>query len=105
MGFVAAPELGHQAVDLAVLALSRLSHRGGLDADGKSGDGAGLLIQVPHRLFGGEVAIAALFEWDDRGREIVAEAVAAGGLRLLDWRPVPVGSTPLRRNARRWLAS
>jgi glutamate synthase (ferredoxin) len=100
MGFVAAPELGRQAVDLAVLALARLSHRGGLDADGKSGDGAGLLIQVPHRLFGGEVAVAALFEWDDRGREIVAEAIATSGLRLLDWRRVPVDAESLGEQAR-----
>ncbi|TMG62335.1 MAG: hypothetical protein E6H86_10540, partial [Chloroflexi bacterium] len=49
MGFVATPELGHEAVALGVQALARLAHRGGLDADGKSGDGAGLLIQVPHR--------------------------------------------------------
>jgi len=50
MGFVATTQLGHDAVALGVQALARLAHRGGLDADGKSGDGAGLLIQVPHRL-------------------------------------------------------
>src|SRR5438128_1171739 len=44
MGFVTTPETGHEAVALAVSALGRLAHRGGLDADGKSGDGAGLLI-------------------------------------------------------------
>jgi len=56
MGFVATPELGHEAVSLGAQALARLAHRGGLDADGKSGDGAGLLIQVPHRLIGSELA-------------------------------------------------
>src|SRR5205085_11142825 len=64
MGFVATPELGHDAVEHGVRALARLAHRGGLDADGKSGDGAGLLIQVPARLMGGAVAVVALFEWD-----------------------------------------
>src|SRR2546429_6605204 len=59
MGFVATPELGHQAVGLGVRALARLAHRGGLDADGKSGDGAGLLIQVPQRLLGGQYGLAA----------------------------------------------
>jgi glutamate synthase (ferredoxin) len=100
MGFVATPELGHQAVALGVQALARLSHRGGLDADGKSGDGAGLLIQVPRRLLGGEVAVAALFEWDDRGREIVAESIETSGLRLLDWRRVPVDAESLGERAR-----
>src|SRR5713226_672966 len=73
MGFVATPQLGHESVSLGVHALARLSHRGGLDADGKSGDGAGLLIQVPHRLVGGEVGVAVLFEWDQRARTIVAD--------------------------------
>src|SRR5450759_5010081 len=100
MGFVAAPELGRQAVDLAVLALARLSHRGGLDADGKSGDGAGLLIQVPHRLLGGDFAVAALFEWDARARDIVAESVASSGLQLVEWRQVPVDSESLGERAR-----
>jgi glutamate synthase (ferredoxin) len=100
MGFVATPELGHEAVVLSVQALARLSHRGGLDADGKSGDGAGLLIQVPRRLLGGEVAVAALFEWDERGREIVAEAIAASGLQLVDWRRVPVDTESLGERAR-----
>jgi len=99
MGFVAAPELGHRAVALGVEALARLSHRGGLDADGKSGDGAGLLIQVPHRLLGGEFAVAALFEWDGRARDIVAESIAASGLDLLEWRSVPVAPDSLGERA------
>ncbi|MGA8922133.1 MAG: hypothetical protein WB682_03235, partial [Candidatus Dormiibacterota bacterium] len=80
MGFVSTPRLGHQAVELGVRALARLSHRGGLDADGKSGDGAGLLIQLPHRLLGGRFAVASLFEWDARARGLVTDALAASGL-------------------------
>jgi glutamate synthase domain-containing protein 2/glutamate synthase domain-containing protein 1/glutamate synthase domain-containing protein 3 len=99
MGFVATPELGHQAVALGVQALARLSHRGGLDADGKSGDGAGLLIQVPHRLLGGDFAVAALFAWDDRARDVVAESLAAGGMQLLEWRKVPVDVESLGERA------
>src|SRR5213076_3395367 len=90
MGFVSTPEAGHEAVALGVGALARLAHRGGLDADGKSGDGAGLLIQVPHRLLGGNFAVAALFEWDPRARAIVEAAVTDGGMRLADWREVPL---------------
>jgi len=94
MGFVATPELGHEAVALGVQALARLAHRGGLDADGKSGDGAGLLIQVPHRLLGGPFAVAALFEWDDRARGLVEDAAAGVGMRVAAWRA--------SRTNRRW---
>jgi glutamate synthase (ferredoxin) len=99
MGFVATPGLGHEAVSLGAQALARLAHRGGLDADGKSGDGAGLLIQVPLRLLGGEVAVAVLFEWDKRARRIVADAVASAGLELLSWRAVPVDPGSLGERA------
>lgn len=94
------PELGHEAVALGVQALARLSHRGGLDADGKSGDGAGLLIQVPHRLLGGEFAVAALFEWDERAKDIVAESIEAGGMQLVEWRQVPIDPESLGDRAR-----
>ena len=100
MGFVATPELSHESVALGVQALARLSHRGGLDADGKSGDGAGLLIQVPQRLLGGEVAVAVLFEWDERARGIVAESLQASGLSLADWRAVPIDPDSLGDKAR-----
>jgi len=100
MGFVSTPELGHEAVALGVGALSRLAHRGGLDADGKSGDGAGLLIQVPARLLGGDLAVAALFAWDGRGRHIVEEAAASLGMRVVDWRKVPVDAETLGGRAR-----
>ena len=99
MGFVATPELGHEAVSLGAQALARLAHRGGLDADGKSGDGAGLLIQVPQRLLGGDVGVAVLFEWDKRARRVVADAVASAGLELLSWRAVPVDPRSLGERA------
>src|SRR5436305_9142386 len=100
MGFVATPGLGHEAVSLGVTALARLSHRGGLDADGKSGDGAGLLIQVPQRLLGGAYAVVCLFEWDDRAREVVEEALTGAGMRVTTWRTVPVDPETLGSRAR-----
>ena len=101
MGFVALPGAPpcHRVVELGVEALARLAHRGGLDADGRSGDGAGLLVQVPRRLLG-EVAVVALFEWDERGRSLIEEALAAGGLRLREWRRVPVDPDSLGDRAR-----
>src|SRR5689334_15916238 len=95
MGFVATPELGHEAVALGVTALARLAHRGGLDADGKSGDGAGLLIQVPERLLGGKLAVVVLFEWDSRARDMVEQH-----LKVAAWRPVPVDVDSLGERAR-----
>ena len=100
MGFVATPELGHEAVALGVQALARLAHRGGLDADGKSGDGAGLLIQVPHRMLGGAFAVVSLFAWDERAQAIVEEAVARHGMRLATWRAVPLDPDSLGSRAR-----
>src|ERR1700746_3471619 len=37
----------HEIVERALTALLRLAHRGGVDADGRSGDGAGLLMAIP----------------------------------------------------------
>src|SRR5258708_15336504 len=52
-GFVA--RLGgvasHDIINYALAALERLTHRGGVDADGASGDGAGLLTSLPHSFF------------------------------------------------------
>src|SRR5215472_9697039 len=49
VGFLA--QLGgpgsHELVERALEALARLAHRGGVDADGRSGDGAGLLTAIP----------------------------------------------------------
>ncbi|HSK46293.1 MAG TPA: glutamate synthase large subunit [Candidatus Binatia bacterium] len=51
-GFVVRPGGGatHEVVDRALVALQRLSHRGGIDADASSGDGAGLLTAIPQRM-------------------------------------------------------
>jgi len=95
MGFVATPDMGHAAVSHGVRALARLAHRGGLDADGKSGDGAGLLIQVPDRLLGGRCAVVVLFAWDERAQRLVEEHV-----RVAAWRRVPVDIDSLGERAR-----
>src|SRR3984893_5468931 len=103
MGFVATPGRApsHRVVELGALALARLGPRGGLDANGKSGDGAGLLIQVPRRLFGEDTAVAVLFEWDDRARPALERAIAAQGMRLLDWRRPRLEPSALGERARR----
>jgi len=103
MGFIAttAPLPSHEVVAQGVTALARLAHRGGLDADGQSGDGAGLMIQVPRQLFGAHTAVAVLFEWDPRARELLAQALASEGMGVADWRTVPVDPQALGEKARR----
>jgi len=53
VGFIA--QLGGPAsravVERGLEALARLAHRGGVDADGRSGDGAGLLLSIPKAFF------------------------------------------------------
>jgi glutamate synthase (ferredoxin) len=102
MGFVATPGAApsHRVVQLGVTALARLSHRGGLDADGRSGDGAGLLIQIPRRIFGPETAVAVLFEWDERARGELAAALAEHGMGVADWRRAPIDPECLGARAR-----
>src|SRR2546430_11178233 len=47
---------GHDIIDYALTALERLTHRGGVDADGASGDGAGLLAGLPKNFFRAKAA-------------------------------------------------
>lgn len=90
--------------------LVRLKHRGGQGADPFTGDGAGILTQLPHRLFArelerrgvtlppaGQYGVGMLFlprgeEFGRACREAVRQAVAAEGFRLLAWREVPTNS-------------
>ena len=44
-------EASHKLVRLAMSALARMQHRGGISADGKTGDGCGLLLQKPDSFF------------------------------------------------------
>ncbi|MBA2758841.1 MAG: glutamate synthase large subunit [Chloroflexia bacterium] len=91
----------------ALAGLVNLTHRGGVGADARTGDGAGVLLQLPHRLFAdvlrdagveplspGDYAVAMTFLPRD-GREneaqaIIDEALTAHDLDLLLWRDVPV---------------
>ncbi|MGH9712551.1 MAG: glutamate synthase large subunit [Candidatus Acidiferrales bacterium] len=105
VGFVA--QLGstgsRDVIERALTALGRLAHRGGVDADGLSGDGAGLLTPIPKEYFR-ECALRAGVELPEvfglgmvflpRAREAEARAAIEvfaelTGLRCLGWREVP----------------
>ena len=56
VGFVAdvSGKPSHRILDMALECVPNLTHRGALDADAKTGDGAGVLFQLPHAFFAGE---------------------------------------------------
>src|SRR5215218_246290 len=109
IGFVArlTGEPGHDILAQARTAVANMAHRGGIHADGKSGDGAGLLTQIPRAFFARELtargipypvadlAVGMVFLPQEAparllARRLVSEGLAHHGLTLLGWRPVPV---------------
>jgi glutamate synthase domain-containing protein 2/glutamate synthase domain-containing protein 1/glutamate synthase domain-containing protein 3 len=114
-GFVA--RLGsppnHDIIQFALTALERLTHRGGVDADGASGDGAGLLTSIPEPFFRaraqelgfelpehfglGFAFLPAASCTDARGA--IEAAADTERLRVLGWRRVPVATGSLGRLA------
>jgi len=105
-------------VDDALELLNRLSHRAAAGKDPETGDGAGILVQLPHRLFEQEAArlhielpprrqyaVAQMFLPSDpfartACERIVEEVVAEEGQRVLGWRDVPVAPEHLGPVAR-----
>ncbi len=120
VGFVA--QLGqppsHRVVEQALECLGNLTHRGGVDADGASGDGAGILVQLPSAFFAREacrlnssfnpnwkIAVGVFFFPQDgvaraRAMVIAEEVIHSRGLSLVGWRQVPVDEKALGPQAR-----
>jgi glutamate synthase (NADPH/NADH) large chain len=105
-------EASHHLLQTAIEALTCMTHRGGINADGKTGDGCGLLMQKPDAFlrakaqehFGaelpGQYAVGMIFLSQDAGqaetaRARVNEEIAAQGLTLVGWREVPVDTSVL----------
>ena len=119
VGFVAsidgAPR--RDVVELAVKALKALFHRGAVDADGKSGDGAGIMINVPQDFFReqvrnighsprpGPVLVGQVFlpradlGAQEAARTIVESEILRSGFYLYGWRQAPVDVTQLGTRA------
>ncbi len=95
----------HWVVATAISALARLTHRGAVAADGKTGDGCGLLIKFPESFMravgeelgfeiGGRFAAGTVFLSKDRAqadkaRHAIDTAIAEIGLEVAGWREVP----------------
>ena len=99
----------HQTLDDALSVLVNLEHRGGKGLERNTGDGAGVLFQIPHRFFRteaqkegqllpdeGDYGVAMLFfpHDDPQGvrdaKRVFEEGCAANGVPLMFWREVPV---------------
>ncbi|WP_425515531.1 glutamate synthase large subunit [Microvirga antarctica] len=103
----------HTIVEQGLAILENMDHRGAVGADPKSGDGCGILVQIPHTFFAaecaklgiwlpdaGEYGVGHLFmPRDPEGvalvEEIVTKAIADEGLQFLGWRDVPVDPSDL----------
>lgn len=111
-------ERSHQMLDDALSVLVNLEHRGGTGLEKNTGDGAGILFQVPHHFFRkeaqkcghilpdeGRYAVAMLFfPQDEQGvrdaRRVFEDGCAACGVPVLFWREVPVDPHDLGNTAR-----
>src|SRR5215510_10526117 len=93
----------YEIIQISLAALERLTHRGGVDADGASGDGAGLLTSIPESFFSAKAAAlgielpsqfglgVAFFSHEEvsLSKSAIEEAAETERLRLLGWRQVP----------------
>ena len=93
IGFVAdvRGRASREIVDVLLEALRRVRHRGATAADGRTGDGAGLLLPLPGALLPAPgCGLAMVFLRDEAARAAVEDACRAEGLEPLGWRAVPV---------------
>ena len=82
----------------ALEALRNLAHRGAVDADGKTGDGAGVLTQIPRFILGEFDAAGLVFGGD---RQAIVDSLARKGLTRTAWRDVPTNAQTLGPKAMR----
>jgi glutamate synthase (ferredoxin) len=108
----------HQIVRQALTVLTNMRHRGALGAEPNTGDGAGILMQLPHRFFQQAAATAGfalpapglygvgmVFLPHDPARRAACERhfaaiIRAEGQTLLGWRTVPTDGSTLGKTAR-----
>ena len=96
----------HKALEILV----KLEHRGAVSSDGVTGDGAGILIDIPHKFFkifcefdlpeAGEYAVSNVFLPKKENQrqyciDVFEKEIEKQGLKLIGWRDVPVNSKVL----------
>ena len=106
----------NQIIEEGVQVLINLGHRGAAGRDPETGDGAGMLIQMPTKLFereahslgidlpvAGQYGVGMVFmppEAEAECRELIGKGVEAEGLSILGWRDVPVDRFKIGEDAR-----
>ena len=111
---------GHRSREIvrqALEVLNNLAHRGAKGSEANTGDGAGILLQIPHEFFRetwdngialpepGDYGVGMIFLPPDDGetqkiQALVEDAVYRTGQRLLGWRDVPTDNTPIGNTAK-----
>src|ERR1700690_621524 len=120
MGFVAniKGQKSHDIIEKGIQILINLTHRGACGCDPETGDGAGVLIQIPHKFFAretatlgftlpapGEYGIGMVFLPVERHQRlrtegIIERIVKEEGLSVPGWRDTPIDGTAIGRVAR-----
>ena len=96
----------HKILNDAVTALERMMHRGAVAADGKTGDGSGLLLSMPSEFLRKEAtkngielpkqfAVASVFTKDINHLKVIDEICATNDLKVVLHRDVPVDTKAL----------
>ena len=101
----------HQTVENALKIVENLKHRAGKDAEGKTGDGVGILLQISHRFFSKTMKSLGVFLCEERdygigmfffpqdelkrnqAKKMFEVIIEKEGLELLAWREVPTDPT------------
>ena len=109
----------HRTVDQALRIVERLAHRAGSDAEGTTGDGVGIMTQLPHALFAdwareegivlgaaGDYGVGMFFLPEDEVGvrnicRIFEQLATSEGIMVLGWRDVPCHPAQLGAGARR----
>ncbi len=105
-------------VEMGVQALKCLYHRGAVDADGKTGDGAGIQLSIPNDFFIDKIkrsgqkpnnfpfAVGMIFlprtdfTSQEKSRTIVESEIIKGGFKIYGWRNVPINSDIIGEKAK-----
>ncbi len=108
----------HEIVEQALTILLNLDHRGACGCEANTGDGAGILMQVPHKFLkkaaaalnielpaAGEYGVGAVYSSRNQterknGKRIFAEIAAEEGCPVLGWRDVPTDNSSLGDTAK-----
>ncbi len=100
----------HKNLEDAVISLSRMMHRGAIAADGKTGDGSGLLLSLPKSFFNKEAAsdgvelpetyaVAMVFSNNETDFDVINRVCENNDLKVLYTRTVPIDTNALGEQA------